>query len=146
MSFSDAPNDASPIAYATSAKLALASMGTWPKTSWHTSGSGVYIGLLPCRTYCKKSQKETNECLPMFSDQLVSWEVSLLPFSPPLGRGAIPTIHAPQSPLFSQTDIEADVRSSLTLPPSTTIFPFTLMTCPTEQPNHPILPAWNGST
>jgi hypothetical protein len=50
--FSSAPRDARPMASASAAKAGSASMGTWPSTSWTTSGSGVYIGRLAWRMYC----------------------------------------------------------------------------------------------
>mmetsp|Transcript_62254 Transcript_62254/g.145992 ORF Transcript_62254/g.145992 Transcript_62254/m.145992 type:complete len:201 (+) Transcript_62254:104-706(+) len=40
-SSSEAASDAKPISCEKSAKAGLAKSGTWPRSSWHTSGSGV---------------------------------------------------------------------------------------------------------
>ena len=59
MSASLAPSDSSPISCEKSAKAWSAKSGAWPSSSWHTSGSGVYSGLLWWRIYCveKKTRK-----------------------------------------------------------------------------------------
>ncbi len=41
---SEAPRLARPISWEKSAKSGSASNGTWPKSSWQISGSGVYSG------------------------------------------------------------------------------------------------------
>lgn len=48
---SGAPRDARPISWENWAKLGSQNRGTWPSSSWQTSGSGVYIGLEPWRIY-----------------------------------------------------------------------------------------------
>eukprot|EP01139_Manchomonas_bermudensis_P023445 Amastigsp_a841147_405.p5 type:complete len:100 gc:universal Amastigsp_a841147_405:941-642(-) len=52
MSSSDAPSDASPTSCENSAKSGSASSGAWPRSSWQTSGSGVYSGRELWRMYC----------------------------------------------------------------------------------------------
>ena len=44
MNSSEAPRLARPISCEKSAKSESANNGTWPKSSWQTSGSGVYSG------------------------------------------------------------------------------------------------------
>ena len=48
---SGAPRDANPISWENCAKLGSANRGTWPRSSWQMSGSGVYKGLLGCLIY-----------------------------------------------------------------------------------------------
>lgn len=52
MKSSGAPRDARPTIWQNWANEGSANSGTWPSTSWQTSGSGVYNGLLPCLIYC----------------------------------------------------------------------------------------------
>ena len=76
MSSSEAPKLASPISWEKSAKSGSANMGTWPSSSWHTSGSGVYSGTEWCRMYCV--EKNTRNARPFKKSRAES--------RPPTGR------------------------------------------------------------
>ncbi len=52
MNSSEAPRLARPISCEKSAKSWSAKSGTWPRSSWQMSGSGVYSGQELWRMYC----------------------------------------------------------------------------------------------
>jgi hypothetical protein len=90
MSSSEAPKLASPMSWEKSAKSGSANMGTWPSSSWHTSGSGVYSGTEWWRMYCV--EKNTRNARP--------FKKSRAERSPPTGRTRNP-VQPSRNPLMS---------------------------------------------